>query len=222
MRKQALVYSLIVTLASLAAGGVPSRVLAADPPASGQAANEQIVEPKVDRRPIFVPRLPSRDFEVGGFVGTYATEIFGTNRVAGLRIGYHFTEDIFFSAAYGRTKVRDESLRQVLPNGLFARPQETMTYTNLSAGFNVLPGEVFIGGALARPSGLYLIGGLGSTELVGEKHHTVNFGLGLRLFLKDWAAIQVDMRDHIFALDVLGRRRSTQNLELTLGATFYF
>jgi outer membrane beta-barrel protein len=97
-----------------------------------------------------------------------------------------------------------------------------MTYTNLSAGFNVLPGEVFIGSALARPSGLYLIGGLGSTELLGEKHHTVNFGLGLRLFLKDWAAIQVDMRDHVFALDVLGRRRSTQNLELTLGATFYF
>lgn len=50
----------------------------------------------------------------------------------------------------------------------------------------------------------------------------LNVGLGTRLFLADWAALQVDMRDHIFSLDLLGKRQSTQNLELTAGLTFFF
>lgn len=220
MRNKRLALPPIVRIAALlliAAAGLPSPARAADPP-----ANPQVVEPRVDRRPVFVPRLPSNDLEFGGYLGTYASEVFGSNRVAGLRLGYHLTEDFFLVAEYGRTKVRDETVRQVLPGGLFPGPQQRLSYTNVSAGLNVLPAEIFIGGALARPSGVYLIGGLGSTSLVGEKHHTANFGVGLRLFMKDWAALQLDMREHIYALDVLGRRRSTQNLELTLGATFYF
>ena len=35
-------------------------------------------------------------------------------------------------------------------------------------------------------------------------------------------ALQLDLRDHIFSLDLLGKRQSTQNLELTGGLTFYF
>ena len=42
------------------------------------------------------------------------------------------------------------------------------------------------------------------------------------MFAKDWFALQVDMRDHIFSLDLLGKRQSTQNLELTAGLTFFF
>jgi outer membrane beta-barrel protein len=71
-------------------------------------------------------------------------------------------------------------------------------------------------------SALYIIGGAGTTKLDGQTHQTFNFGLGVRVFLKDWAALQVDMRDHIFSLDLLGTRQSTQNLELTGGVTFFF
>ena len=42
------------------------------------------------------------------------------------------------------------------------------------------------------------------------------------MFVKDWAAIQVDFRDHMYSLDLLGERKSTSNLELTAGATFFF
>ena len=34
--------------------------------------------------------------------------------------------------------------------------------------------------------------------------------------------MQVDVRDHIFSLDVLGQSESTQNLELTFGLSFFF
>ena len=44
----------------------------------------------------------------------------------------------------------------------------------------------------------------------------------MRLLFSDRFAVQVDVRDHLFSLDLLGRRESTQNLELTFGATYYF
>jgi hypothetical protein len=44
----------------------------------------------------------------------------------------------------------------------------------------------------------------------------------MRLLLADRWALQVDMRDHIFSLDLLGKRQSTQNLELTGGLSYFF
>jgi len=113
--------------------------------AEERPANEQVIEPQVDRREVKLPKFPSNDFEVGLFVGGYATENFGTSLLYGLRLGYHITEDIFVEGVYGRTRVSDENFRQILPGGIFPQPRETLTYYNLSAGYNVLPGEVFFG-----------------------------------------------------------------------------
>jgi outer membrane beta-barrel protein len=196
-------------------------------PAAAQAqdekpANEQVIVPQVDRREVKLPRFPSKDFEVGVFGGTYATQNFGASAVGGLRLGYHITEDFFAEAVYARTKVSDETFRQILPGGVFAQTKEKLSYYNLSAGYNVLPGEVFIGSNRAKATAVYLIGGVGSTKFNDQKRQTLNFGLGLRLLLADRWALQVDMRDHVFSLDLLGKRQSTQNLELTGGLTFFF
>ena len=184
--------------------------------------NEQVIVPQVDRRDVKPPRIPSNDFEIGLFYGTYATQNFGSSGVVGVRMGYHITEDYFVEAVYGRTKVSDESFRQVLPGGVFAQASENLTYYNLSAGINVLPGEVFIGKKNAKASALYLVAGVGNTSFNEQRCQTVNFGVGMRVFPADWAAVQVDMRDHIFSLDLLGKRQSTQNLELSMGVTFFF
>jgi outer membrane beta-barrel protein len=193
--------------------------LAADPPPK---PTEQVVVPEVDRRDIEKPRFPSNDFEIGAFVGTYATQNFGSSAVGGLRLGYHVTEDFFVEGVYALTKVSDASFRQVLPGGVFPDEKEKLKYYNLSVGYNVLPGEVFIGGKRARPSAFYLIGGVGSTSFNEQRRPTYNLGAGLRVFLGDHVALQVDARDHIFSLDLLGKRQSTQNLELTAGITAFF
>jgi outer membrane beta-barrel protein len=185
-------------------------------------ANEQVIVPQVDRRDVKLPRFPSKDFEVGVFGGTYATQNFGTSAVGGLRVGYHITEDFFAEAVYAQTKVNDELFRQILPSGIFPTTKETLSYYNLSAGYNVLPGEVFIGSNRAKATAIYLMGGVGSTKVNNQKRQTLNFGLGVRLLLADRWALQVDMRDHMFSLDLLGKRQSTQNLELTGGLTFFF
>jgi outer membrane beta-barrel protein len=184
--------------------------------------NDQVVIPQVDRRDIEKPKFPSNDFEVGLFTGTYATQNFGSSWVYGARIGYHITEDFFVEGVYAQTKVSDELFRQILPGGIFATEREKLSYYNFSAGYNLFPGEIFIGGRRARPSQFYVVGGVGSTSFADQRKPTFNFGFGYRVYLADWAALQLDLRDHVFSLDLLGKRRSTQNVELTGGLTVYF
>lgn len=209
--------ALLATLAVLPLGAT-----AQEQKADQNAPNEQVIVPEVNRRPIKLPKFPSNDFEISTFAGVYATQNFGTSPVYGVRLGYHITEDVFVQAVYGQTKVSDASFRQILPGGIFVNPTEKLSYYNVSAGLNVLPGEVFFLRNRAFPSSLYLIGGIGSTSFNAQRRQTFNVGFGAKVFFRDWVSLQVDMRDHIFSLDLLGKRQSTQNLEFTGGLSFYF
>jgi outer membrane beta-barrel protein len=192
--------------------------------AQGQKpANEQVIEPQVDRREVRLPRFPSKDFEIGTFAGVFSTQDFGAAPVVGLRVGYHITEDFFAQATFGRTKITDETFRLIFPGGgVFPTESVPLTYYNLSVGVNVLPGEVFIGRNIAKASQIYLIGGIGSTKVNDQNRQTVNIGFGTRVYFHDKFAVQVDVRDHVFSLDLLGKRKSMQNLELTAGIAYFF
>lgn len=196
--------------------------LAQSAPPQPRPANEPIVDPQIDRRDIRVPKYPSNDVEVGLFVGSYATENFGTSAVYGLKVGYHITEDFFVQGVYAQTKVSDEAFRQILPGGVFAGASNKLTYYNLSVGYNLLPGEVFLFSSRAKPSQFYVIGGVGSTKFVDQRKPTYNVGAGFRVFLSDRASLQLDVRDHLFSVDLLGRRESTQNLEFSGGFSYFF
>lgn len=192
------------------------------PPAQAQPSNQQVVVPQVDRREIRLPKFPSKDISVGIFGGAYAAQNFGTSGVGGLRVGYHITEDIFVDAVYAQTKVSDELFRQILPGGIFAEPEQTLKYYNVSVGYNLFPGEIFLGRNTAKATQFYVIGGIGSSRFLEQRRQTFNVGFGWRVLFWDRFALQLDLRDHIFSLDILGTRQNTKNLETTLGATFYF
>lgn len=191
-------------------------------PAAPQPANEQVIVPEVDRRELVIPKIPSNDYEIGLFAGTYATQNFGNSFVYGARLGYHITEDFFVEGAYGQTKISDESLRSVIGSGTVLSQGNKLSYYNISLGYNIFPGEIFFGRSHAKVSAFYLIAGAGSTSIANRDAQTFNVGFGMRVFLKDWAAIQLDMRDHIYKIDLLGEEQRTNNLEMTLGATFFF
>ena len=206
------------SLTTLLAAASFAALAQSTPPAN----NDQVVVPQVDRRDIEKPKFPSNDFEIGLFTGTYATQNFGSSWVYGARIGYAITEDFFVEGVYGQTKVSDELFRQILPGGIFLKDTEKLSYYNLSIGYNLFPGEIFIGGRRARPSQFYIVAGVGSTKFVDQTKPTFNVGFGYRVYLADWAALQLDLRDHVFSLDLLGKRENTQNIELTGGLSFYF
>ncbi len=213
------------SLAALALATLASSALAQAPaaPSTQPASNtQQVVVPEVERREIKIPKFPSKDFAIGAFVGTYATQNFGAATVGGLRLGYHITEDWFVDATLGQTTVTDEAFRQILPGGIFTDDKERLRYYNVSAGYNILPGEVFLGAKRAKSSAVYVLAGIGRTRFNEQRSQTVNLGVGMRVLFSERTAIQVDMRDHLFSLDILGKRQSTHNLELTAGFTFFF
>jgi len=193
---------------------------AADAPAVDTP--DQVIVPQVERRDVHKPKYPSNDFEIGLFGGSYSSQNFGTSFNWGARLGYDVTEDFFVEATYGRTKVTDKAFRQILPGGIFTAEQEKLKYYDLSLGWNFLPGEIFIGKNWAKASTMYAIAGIGSTSFDSQRMQTWNFGMGAKLFLADWVALRADVRDHIFTLDLLGKRSATQNPELSLGFSFFF
>jgi outer membrane beta-barrel protein len=204
-----------------AAFALPAFAQSTQPPP--RPNNEQVVVPQVERRDVKLPKFPSTDIEVGAFAGVYSTQDFGAHSVVGLRLGYHITEDFFVQANLAKTKASDEAYRRLLPGGgIFPQQEENLTYYNLSAGWNLLPGEGFIGSNRAKATAIYLLGGVGSTKLVERRRQTLNFGLGMRMLVAERAGVHVEMRDHIYSLDLLGPSKRTQNLELTGGFAWYF
>jgi len=147
---------------------------------------------------------------------------FGSKPSAGLRLGYHVTEDFFLEGTYGRSKVSDEAYR-TLGIPLFVSGEVIpLTYYNLSLGWNVFPGEIFTGKDWAMTSAVYLIGGVGNVKFNTEKHIAYDIGIGIRVLPKDWLSLRFEMRDHMFSSDILGKNELTHNFEMTLGIGAYF
>jgi outer membrane beta-barrel protein len=182
-----------------------------------------VIEPEVARREVKVKAIDAENIEVGAYFGALSIEDFGTNNVYGVRAAYHVTEDFFFEANYGQSRAGETSY-EILGGDvqLLTDDERRFTYYSLSLGYNLLPGEVYIGRKLAMNSALYLLGGIGSTEFAGDQHFTVNFGAGYRVLPTDWLAIHIDVQDLVFQSDLLGKDKLTNNFAAHIGATVFF
>lgn len=183
----------------------------------------QVINPEVARREIKEPAIDREDFEFGAFAGIMGVEDFGSDVVYGVRLAYHVTEGFFVEGTVGQTEAGLTSF-EILSGGarLITDSQRTLTYYNLNLGYNILPGEVFIGEGRAYNTNLYLIAGLGSTRFAGDDRFTVNVGAGYRFLLTDSIALHLDFRDHLFDIDLLGEEKTAHNLEGHLGFTVFF
>lgn len=184
---------------------------------------EQVIKPQVERRQITEPQIAAEDFEVGLFGGLMSVENFGVNPVFGIRTAYHVSEDFFVEAAVGQSKTTKTSYERLSGAAeLITNNERLLRYYNLSLGYNLLPGEVFINGKYAFNTALYIIAGIGSTHFAGNDRFTVDLGTGYRFLATDWLAIHGDLRDHIFDIDLFGSNQITNNIEISLGATIFF
>lgn len=189
----------------------------------GPSVLDRIVTPDLERRVIEEDVLDSENFELGAYAGILSFEDFGSNSVSGLRLAYHVSEDLFVEIAYAQSELGETSFERLSGSApLLTAEQRELSYYNLSIGYNLLPGEVFIGENWAFNTAFYLIAGAGNTSFADEEHFTVNLGGGLRFFLTDWMTLHMDVRDHVLTHDLLGEEQTTHNLETHLGMTIFF
>lgn len=183
----------------------------------------QVIDPQVERREIREPQIDTENFEIGAYAGILSIEDFESEVVYGVRLAYHVTEGFFVEGTVGQSEAGLTSFERLSGGApILSDDDRNFTYFNLNLGYNVLPGEVFFGEGRTFNTALYLIAGLGSTRFAGDDRFTVNVGAGYRFLLTDSLAVHLDVRDHLFDIDILGEDKTTHNMEGHLGLTVFF
>jgi outer membrane beta-barrel protein len=198
-------------------------VTQAGEPVTGEPSDKPIIDPQVERREIKHTRIDTEDFEVGAYVGILSIEDFESNVVYGARVAYHLTEDFFLEATLGQSRAGRTSYENLSGSAdLLTDSERDYTYYALSAGWNALPGEIFLGKNRAYNTAFYLVAGIGNTTFAGDDRFTVNGGFGYRILPADWIAVHFDVRDNVYDIDLLGEKKIVNNLEAHLGLSIFF
>jgi outer membrane beta-barrel protein len=183
----------------------------------------RVIEPNVARRKIKTPRIDNENWEIGAGMGFLSIDDFGTNSTTAAQFNFHVTEDVFFRADVGQSTAGRTSFETLGGDiELLTGDERRFTYYSLSFGYNLLPGEVFVGRKLAMNSGFYVLVGAGNVRFAGDDHLTINFGAGYRVLPTDWLAIHLGVQDRVFDSDLLGETKVTNNIETLLSATVFF
>lgn len=184
---------------------------------------ESVIQPEIIRSTFTESNIKTADFEVIANLGVLSIEDFGSNLVYGIKLNYHISDDFFVGAEWSQADGGDTSF-ELLSGGapLLSDDERQMTTYLLTLGYNVLPGEAFVTDKVTYNTAFYVIGGLGKTDFAGDDHFTVSIGAGYRVLAADFLSIYVDFRDNIFNLDIFGKEKLTNNLQLTMGVGFYF
>lgn len=204
-------------------------VSAEDKPAQDDKSLNQIIQqdpviqPEVKRREIKESDIGSDNFEISAYIGMLSIEDFGVGPVYGLRLDYHVTEDFFFEGAIGFSTSSTTSYER-LSGGvtLLTDDQRNYTYYSVAIGYNLLPGEAFLGRNQAYNTALYLIAGAGTTEFAGDSRFTINVGGGYRINITDYIGVHLDFRDYVFNIDITGEDKTAHNFETSIGFTYVF
>ena len=220
------------TLAVLPVTAACAAAAAADQPAADNPGPSQdsdsdsesqppVIEPEVERRKIKVAKIDRENFEIGGFFGVMNVEDFSANQDYGLRFAYHISEDFFTEATVGQTTV-GRNAAEIFFNFDLTRAERQFTYYDLSFGYNILPGEVFVGRNRAFNSALYVTAGVGGTRFAGDDQFTIALGVGYRMLVNDWLALHIDVRDHAYRSTLLGLAKVAHNVDANIGLTVFF
>jgi outer membrane beta-barrel protein len=186
-------------------------------------ADRPIIDPQVERRVIKRPKIDTEDFEIGVYGGILSIEDFESHAVYGARLAYHLTEDFFLEATVGQSRAGRTSYETLSGAAeILTDSERDYTYYALSAGWNALPGEVFVGKDRAYNTAFYLVTGIGSTRFAGDDAFTVSGGFGYRILPTDWIAVHFDVRDYVYDTDLLGKKKIVNNLEAHLGLSIFF
>lgn len=192
------------------------------PPTAADAGSAPVIDPVVERRAIKPADIDTEDFQVGAYIGQINVEDFGSTSIYGFRGTYNITEAFFLDATYAQSQDVDRTSAEVLNNIDLLGGDRQYKYYDVAIGWNVLPGEIFLGRKRAMNSALYVVAGAGNTTFGGDDFFTTTVGGGFRVLPTDFIALNIDVRNHIFDFDRTGTDKTTNNVEYTFGFSWFF
>jgi len=180
------------------------------------------IQPEIERREIKIPRIDSEYFELGLLAGALSVEDFGSHLLYGVQGSLHVTQSFFFRAQAVRSKINDNVFRRLgLPLFAGSGTQAIDKYSVL-LGWDVFPGEVYLGESYTISSNIYVQAGA-SSILIGEKDYLgVVVGVGLRLMPVDWFSISLDVSGSEYNSDIFGFEKISHDYETSIGLGVYF
>jgi len=181
------------------------------------------VDVDVDRRTVLEDVLDNENFELGVQFGIMSIEDFETNPWVSIHFAYHITEFFYAKARYAKSEGGETSFeRLVNVPPLLTDEERELSYYGLNIGYNLMPGEVFLGRDFALNSVFSIELGGGTTEFAGDENFTVNLSANYRVFLTDWLTWDIGMSDYIFDTNITGENKTSHNLNFTTGFAYYF
>lgn len=183
----------------------------------------EVVKPVINRKQVFDDLLDNENFEVGIQAGIISIEDFESSLWLGAHFAYHMTENFYFKALYGQAKAGTSSFERLSNTApLLTKEQRDYTYYGLNLGYNLMPGEIFLGKNIAFNSVFSIEFGAGTTKFTGDDNFTVNLSTNYRIFLNDWIAWDIGVSDYIFDTQITGITKTTHNLNFITGFSVYF
>ena len=193
----------------------------------GQAAAEatKVEAPVVDPNAVVTPSINSQSYELGAYFGSMRVIADSDNTIIfGSRLSYHINERMFIEGSLAKMQIS-----KTLGSGEIEHDNSDVGsyYYNASAGFNLVPGELFIADGVIIPIYIYGLVGAGNTVIDDTDTFSINFGGGMRVLVTDEFALRLDVQDHIFdAGTSLGASNedkfSWNNMEVTVGLSWFF
>jgi outer membrane beta-barrel protein len=182
----------------------------------------KIITPDLERRHIKEADVDTEDFEMGLYYGLFSMEDFGTNPVQGMSFTYHITENFFTQMNYAITQTQKTSYELLSNTVELLTPEERdLSYYNISLGYNVLPGQVYLTKKWHFNSSGYVVLGAGNTQFASSDYFTYTLGAGYKLYATDWLLMDVSMRNYSFTHNLFGVDKKTNNLETRFAVSIF-
>lgn len=181
------------------------------------------IKPIVERKEVLDDVLDTENFEIGIQAGLLSIEDFESSTWVSAHVAYHITEYFYVKARYGVADAGLTSFEKLSNTSpLLTDEQRELTYYGLNIGYNLMPGEIFLGKDLAFNSVFSVELGGGTTEFAGDDNFTVNISTNFRVFVNDWVAWDIGITDYIFDTTITGETKTTHNLSFNTGLAVFF
>lgn len=181
------------------------------------------VQPNLERKTVFDDVLDTENVDIGVQYGLLSIEDFESSSLLSVHSAFHINEYFYLKGRYAIGEAGYSSFEKLSNTSpLLTDEQRKVTYFGLNIGYNLMPGEIFIGKGLAFNSVLSVELGGGTTEFAGEDKFTVNATTNFRVFLNDWLSWDISVTDYVFETQITGETKTSHNLNVNTGLAIFF